>query len=632
MDKPQRQKQLRAGHKLRSKDPFRATLGELLPYLFAQRKLLIAALFFGVLGAITALLQPVLVGQTIETVQQNQPLGMLVWLLFACVIASATFSGIEHYVLQRMGEGVVLRSRRELISKLLFLPISQFDQRRHGDLVSRVGSDTSVLRAVLTQGLVEAMASSLLLVGSLIGMLLLDAVLFLVTVAVLLLALFTVVIISLKMRPLVTATQQQVGDLAASVDRAVAAIRTIRAAGASQREADAITREAEKAYGLGLRVARLSALIVPVSFIAMQLCFIVVLGLGGYRVATGAISIAALVSFIIFVFLLIGPLGQMFGAVSSVNQALGALGRIQEIIRLETESELDKKTHAQLGFVTLTNAQVAATAQRVEVASLSPVDLDTSDTTSTTIGMTETAVLAGGASAKFADFAPQGAAALPQARPLIEFDNVSFTYRSAAPDRVDARALVDKNHRQRYVPPEIVETPVLHNVSFAVPQGSRVALVGPSGAGKSTILGLIERFNDPDDGVIRFAGVDLRQLSRAELRAQLGYVEQDAPVLAGTLRDNLLLAAPEATDAECEAVLRRVNLGGLLDRQIPQATTDVENQTASSSSQESSTANLADTTADMQQVRGLDMVVGEHGVLLSGGRKAASSYCSCAVS
>src|SRR5690606_23136806 len=106
----------------------------------------------------------------------------------------------------------------------------------------------------------------------------------------------------------------------------------------------------------------------------------------------------------------------------------------------------------------------------------------------------------------------------------------------------------------------------LRGVSFSVPRGARVALVGPSGAGKSTTLALIERFYDPTDGAILLDGVDVRAIDRDALRAQLGYVEQDAPTLAGTIGDNLRLASPDATDAACEAVLRAVNLGDVLDR------------------------------------------------------------------
>jgi ATP-binding cassette subfamily B protein/ATP-binding cassette subfamily C protein len=93
-----------------------------------------------------------------------------------------------------------------------------------------------------------------------------------------------------------------------------------------------------------------------------------------------------------------------------------------------------------------------------------------------------------------------------------------------------------------------------------------VALVGPSGAGKSTVLALIERFYDATDGSIRLQGVDLRDLPRAVLRARIGYVEQDAPVLAGTIRDNLLMFQNDATDARLLEVLDTVNLTDLVTR------------------------------------------------------------------
>jgi ATP-binding cassette subfamily B protein len=522
----------------------RASLKQLVPYLLSQRGPLALALTLGIIGAGTSLVQPVLLGQVIERVQASLPLGLLLAVLSALVLVDALLSGFQHYVLQRMGEGVVLHSRRTLISRILHLPIGEFDRRRTGDLVSRVGSDTTLLRAVLTQGMVEAISGLLVFVGALIGMLIIDPVLFGITFSVVVVALVVVVLVSARIRPAVTRAQQKVGDLAAQVERSISSIRTIRAAGATEREQQATEAEAEEAYLLGLKVAKISALIVPISFLALQLSFLVVLGLGGYRVATGAIGIAQLVMFIVFLFLMVAPLGQAFGAIAAVNQALGALGRIQEIASSPTETEHD--------------------------AELSPT----------------------GHIAPLSESARGGA-------PAISFDRVSFTYRSAAPARVDARELVNgRGGRGAYrdaeaAPAEIVETPVLHEVSFDVARGSRVALVGPSGAGKSTVLSLIERFYDPDSGAIALHGADLRTLDRAELRAQLGYVEQDAPVLAGSVRDNLLLGAPNASDAECERVLRAVNLGELVDRAARQAGLET----------------------------GLDAQVGERGIMLSGGEK-----------
>lgn len=120
-----------------------------------------------------------------------------------------------------------------------------------------------------------------------------------------------------------------------------------------------------------------------------------------------------------------------------------------------------------------------------------------------------------------------------------------------------------------------------------MPLGTRTALVGPSGAGKSTLLALLERFYDVDDGLIRVHGVDIRQLTRDALRSQLGYLEQDAPALAGTIRDNFLLTAPAADDAQMLAMLDSLSLGDVVGR----------------------------------SVSGLDTEIGEGGVLLSGGQR-----------
>ncbi|GAA5062654.1 ABC transporter ATP-binding protein [Thermocatellispora tengchongensis] len=109
-------------------------------------------------------------------------------------------------------------------------------------------------------------------------------------------------------------------------------------------------------------------------------------------------------------------------------------------------------------------------------------------------------------------------------------------------------------------------SPALHGVSFEVPAGGMTALVGPSGAGKSTIFALLERFYEPASGSILIDGRDLTELPLPELRAAIGYVEQDAPVLAGSLRENLVFGAPGATDAEIAEVLRRTQLTDLVER------------------------------------------------------------------
>lgn len=130
-------------------------------------------------------------------------------------------------------------------------------------------------------------------------------------------------------------------------------------------------------------------------------------------------------------------------------------------------------------------------------------------------------------------------------------------------------------------------TDVLHGIDLIVPQGARVALVGPSGAGKSTVLQLVERFYEPSAGQIRLLGRDVRDYPREELRSLVAYVEQDAPIVSGTLRENLTLGLTGISDDDCLQVLHSMNLGHLVAR----------------------------------RPGGLDALVGESGSALSGGER-----------
>jgi ABC-type multidrug transport system fused ATPase/permease subunit len=110
------------------------------------------------------------------------------------------------------------------------------------------------------------------------------------------------------------------------------------------------------------------------------------------------------------------------------------------------------------------------------------------------------------------------------------------------------------------------ELEVLKGLSFVIPARGMTAFVGPSGAGKTTIFSLIERFYEPDSGRILIGGTDSREWPLGRLRAVIGYVEQDAPVLAGTLRENVTFGAPQATADEVDNVLRIARLTELVGR------------------------------------------------------------------
>ncbi|MGB7979242.1 MAG: ABC transporter ATP-binding protein [Candidatus Nanopelagicales bacterium] len=448
----------------------RAALGDLLRYLREHRAVLAVVVVVSIVAAALTLAQPLVVNQVISAVGDGQAVGTLVLVLVALVVVSGMLGAVQQYLLERTAEGVVLSARRKLINGLFRLPIREYDVRRSGDLVSRVGSDTTLIRAALTGGLVDALAGSIIFVGAVIAMAVIDVVLLGITVAVISASVVSVVIASARIQHLTRQSQEAVGRVGAGVERAISAIRTIRAAGATDREIQALVGEAEAAYDFGVRIARIGAVLWPISGLAIQAAFLAVLGVGGYRVAEGALSVADLVTFILFLFMMLMPLGQAFSAVITVRSALGALARVQEILALPAESD-------------------------------------------TAIDLYDTGV---------------------RAEAMLAFDGVTIGYAQAQP--------------------------VLRDVSFEVASGQTTAIVGLSGSGKSTLLSLIERFYEPDAGTISVGGRDVRALPRSALRRQVAYVEQDSPVLAGSIRANLVLAAPEADEATCRHALASVNL------------------------------------------------------------------------
>ena len=478
----------------------RAQLKDLFPYLRPYKKVLTLAIILSMLGSILALGQPLLIGQLISAVEENREIQTLALVIIVLIISSALLNAFQFYLLYKTGEGVVLSTRKALVARMLRLPIWQYDRRRTGDLVSRVGSDSTLLKAVLTQGLVDALGGLLQFFGAIIVMAFIDPLLLGSTLLVVFVAVGAIAFTGRKIRSATTKAQQKVGQMSASVERALSAIRTIRASRAEERESQEIYKDAEAAYDQGLSIARLSAAVAPIAQVAFNTAFIVVLGLGGLRVATGATTIASLVTFVILLFFMIGPLISAFGAYTSVMGALGALARIQEIMVLEEEETGVQSEH------------------RVAVNTAA-----------------------------------------------IEFNQVDFHYPAE-----------DGESKQ-----------ILNSVSFRIERGQRVALVGPSGAGKSTIFSLIERFYEPTGGEILLDGQNVTEFSRQTLREQLGYVEQDAPVLAGSIRDNLLLGKSEATEQELVDVLNQVNLTEVLNR----------------------------------DEKGLDAEVGESGIMLSGGER-----------
>ena len=182
--------------------------------------------------------------------------------------------------------------------------------------------------------------------------------------------------------------------------------------------------------------------------------------------AAGNMQLGELLAFIMYLFTLAMPIGLLFGAITTIRSAMGAVERVNEVLALDVEVNSGP------------------------------------------------------------DISPASE---------LEFRNVCFAYDQEEP------------------------TPTVKSLTFTIQPGSKVAIV-PSGSGKSTTLALIQRFYDPNDGQILLGGQNISEYSRTSLRRIVGFLEQEASILAGTVRENLKLGAREATDVQCWEVLRKVGL------------------------------------------------------------------------
>ena len=473
----------------------------LLAMLGHHKGALTLAVILSLIGSALGLAQPMVINQLISTVGEG-PIAHLAWILVALLVVSSVLGAAQSYLLTVTAETAVKATRHDLIGRLLRLPIAVYDKHRTGDLVTRLGSDTTIIRAAFTGGLVSAIGGLATMIGAIVLMALVDVFMLALVLAVVAVTLLAVIGSSALIQRYTKRAQKAVGDLGAGMDRALVAVRTIRASGAQESVEAGLRADADNAWLQGVRIARVAALIFPAAGLAMQGSFLLVLGIGGARVAAGTISVADLVTFVLYLFMVSMPLGSIFGAITTIRQAMGAIERIQQVM----------------------------------------------------------------------DEEPESTAGVP-ARPAhsVRFDDVSFSYDTSDEDSGES---------------EEVRTPVLRNVSVDIPAGRKTAIVGPSGSGKSTMLALIERFYDPDSGRLFLGDQDMAGLTRSSVREIVGYVEQEAAVLSGTIRDNLLLATPDATDEQCWWALDQVNL-----------------------------------RERMEDADGLDTELGDRGLTLSGGQR-----------
>ncbi|WP_433269056.1 ABC transporter ATP-binding protein [Actinosynnema sp. CS-041913] len=312
---------------------------QLLAATRGHRKSIAIALVLTLVGAGLGLVQPLVAMRTIETVTGGGAISWLLVLLAVMFVAEAVVDTFGRYWLERSGESVVLGLRLRLIDRLLRLPMRVYDRHRVGDLLSRTTSDTTLLRDAIAYDLVDMSSGIFIVVGGLAAMVWLDPLLFLI-VAVVVGGIGGVTLFVLSgIRSATESAQDNLGRMSAELERALTAIRTVRAMRAEDREKDRIGACARTSYEQNLRSARLDSISGPAVTLSAHGSLIVVLVVGGARVANGHLTLAELVAFLLYVSYIAMPAAGLFELVATLQKGLAALQRVHDVVELPVETD-----------------------------------------------------------------------------------------------------------------------------------------------------------------------------------------------------------------------------------------------------------------------------------------------------
>ncbi|WP_051948821.1 ABC transporter ATP-binding protein [Streptomyces scabiei] len=315
----------------------RAAVATMYRLTAGHRSAVAVATVLTLVGSALGLAQPLVAKHVVDASGRGQVIWPLLALLGALFVTEAATGAAGRFLLERTGEGVVRQLRHGLVGRLLRLEMREYDRHRGGDLISRVTADTTLLREVVSQALVDLVTGSLVAAGAIILMAWLDPLLLLLVAVIVAAAALVVASLLTGIRRASEHMQDSVGAIAADLERALGALPMVRVHRAEEREAAGIGARVEAAYGAGVRTAKLASVMSPAVELAVQGSFLIVLVVGGLRVSGHAGSLGDLVAFLLYASYLVLPLSSVFHAVGLIQRGMGAYQRIDQVLRLPVE-------------------------------------------------------------------------------------------------------------------------------------------------------------------------------------------------------------------------------------------------------------------------------------------------------
>ncbi len=488
---------------------FRKIFSRLISYLKPWRGKLIVVVVSVLLSASANVAGTFLLRSVINTIadlvrtnsRDFTPLVQSISLMAGIYLAGAALAYLYNRLMLVVSTGVMHKLRCEMFSHMQTLPLRFFDGHTHGEVMSRFTNDTDTLREMISQGFPQFVSSVTTVVGIFIMMCVLSWQLTVLVLAMLAIMFFVLKKVGGRSARYFAKQQECIGELTGYIEEMTDGQRVVKVFCREEECQKGFDEVNERMRQVSTSANTYANILMPIMGNLSYAHFALTASIGGILLFSGVLDVGTLAAFLQYTRNFTNPITQMSQQMNAIFAALAGAERIFGL--LDEESETDD------GYVTLVNAKEDENGNLTECAH-------------------HTGVWA-------------------WKHPHTEEGTVTYTKLSG-----DVRFFdVDFS----YVP----EKPVLKHVSFYAKPGQKIALVGSTGAGKTTITNLINRFYDVPGGKIRFDGININKMKKADLRRSLGMVLQDTHLFSGTILDNIRYGRLDATDEECIAASRLAN-------------------------------------------------------------------------
>ena len=478
-----------------------------------------------IVGAVATAMGPYLIGRAIDqAIDQGDMSGLsriMVALLATYLVGFVATSG-QFRVIGRVSQIVLADYRLRIFTALQRLDKGFFDRNEAGDLMSRVVNDVEVLNQLLSQGLVQTLGSVVGLVAIVVAMLALEWRLAVASFVVIPLMLLSTSLFARLARRAFRRTRETIGDVSANIQEDISGVKVAQSFNRTRanterfRERNAANRDAN------VGAVGVTSAFSPVMDVLATLAAAIVALYGGWLALRSppVVAVGVVVAFLIYVQQFFRPIQLLSTFYAQAQAAMAAAERIFQLLDREP-GVVDVSGAPSLDEAVLAKIEAADVATAV-----ASVEAPGPGVTAA-IGAATAAAAAGAAGAS------ESEVFVPRCGPVsggITFQDVSFGY-------LPGRRILDR-------------------VSFDVPPGQTVALVGSTGAGKTTVINLLLRFYEAEEGVVAIDGVDVRSVTQASLREHMGLVLQEPFLFSGSVSDNIRYGRMDAEPEEIEAAAR----------------------------------------------------------------------------